>query len=67
MVEMVEVKEGICTGRNGTFDIKGVSLMSFDDSVLIDAISKRNGIRLNAGLTIDRAAAKKLGKYLLSL
>lgn len=60
----IPVVHGICTGRNGTVDIKALSVGGYNDWVRIDCVSRSKGIILNAGFAMDRKAAKKLSKAL---
>ena len=62
MMNEIEVTSGICTGRNGTFEISAVSISEFEDTIRIDGISKKRRKILNAGLSMDRSAAKKLAE-----
>jgi hypothetical protein len=57
--------DGICTGRNGTVDIRSITVYmvggAFDSGLIrIDAISRSRGIMLNAGLSFDMDCAKAL-------
>ena len=61
----IEVTNGICTGRNGTMDIKAVSITTFGDKVRLDGVSKARGKILNAGLSMDKDAAKRLAEGIL--
>ena len=64
MIE-IAVTEGICTGRNGTVDISAVNIMGFGNTIRLDGISKTRRKMLNAGLSMDRSAAKKLAQGIL--
>jgi len=63
----IEVKEGICTGRNGTVHISGVKVSRFTDLVRLDCISKKRNMILNAGFSMDSAAAMKLAEAIVDL
>jgi hypothetical protein len=63
----IEVTDGICTGRNGTVNISGVNLSTFTDVVRIDCISKKRQKILNAGFSMDSAAARKLAEAIIDL
>ena len=62
----IEVSDGICTGRNGTFEIDAVSITGFGDTIRLDGISKKRRKMLNAGLSMDRAAAQNLAEGIIS-
>ena len=62
--DVVTVKDGICTGRNGTFDISGIEILKFGNTIRLDCISKKKNIVLNAGLSMDMDAAEKLVEQL---
>ncbi len=64
---MIETHDGICTGRNGTFNIKGVEVSRFSNMIRIDGVSKKKGLVLNAGISMDVCAAKELANKLLQL
>ena len=61
---IIETRQGICTGRNGTVEIRGLRLFTFGDEFRIDCVSKKRGTLLNAGMSFDRACATKLHKKL---
>ena len=65
MIE-IKVEDGICTGRNGTVEIAAVNIMGFGDTIRLDGISKKRRKMLNAGLSMDRSAAKKLAEGIIS-
>ena len=58
------VIEGNCTGRNGTVDIKALSVGGYRNVVRVDCVSRKRGMILNAGFSIDRLAAKNLSLVL---
>lgn len=66
-MKTIPTSDGICTGRNGTFEIKAIELNHFGDVVRIDAWSKRRGTLLNAGISFDRNAAKSLADELRAI
>ena len=54
----VPVKNGACTGRNGTHYIKSVEIIVGNALLHFNCISKTKGIRLNAGFNIDIESAR---------
>ena len=63
-IEEVKVNDGICTGRNGTFEIKGIQVMHYGNNIRIDGVSKKKNKILNAGFSIDKDSAIKLSEVL---
>ena len=62
---MVAVKDGICTGRNGTVEIKGVQVSSFGDLIRLDCVSRARGTVLNTGFSMDLEEAKAVAEEVL--
>ena len=67
MIIESNVKSGICTGRNGTFEISKLQISSFGDSIRIDGISAKKGVMLNGGFNIDKQSAKQLISSLMTV
>jgi hypothetical protein len=73
----IKVKYGLITGRNGTFNLGGISVFRIDNVLnlsgrsdphfRIDGLSCRTGKPINAGLSFDRKAAIELGNALIQL
>jgi hypothetical protein len=65
----VVVRSGHCTGRNGTFDIGGVSATHypFSGMVCVRGVSRARGILLNGGLDMDADAARDLARHILDM
>jgi len=62
---MVAVKDGICTGRNGTVEIKGVQVSSFANTIRLDYVSRARGTVLNAGFSMDLEEAKAVAEEII--
>ncbi len=70
-MKIISTSGGICTGRNGTRDISGITVSSFGEGsnklIRIDCLSKKRGVMLNAGVSFDVACAKEIAKQIKSL
>lgn len=62
---LVLVSDGICTGRNGTYELSAIEISTFHNSIRLDGVSKIKKQVLNAGFSMDRNAAKNLAKSIL--
>jgi len=73
MIKFIKTEAGICTGRNGTVDIKGIEVAVIhaarSDGALfrIDCVSKARGVSLNAGFSMDTECARGLRDELARL
>jgi hypothetical protein len=67
MIMELNVKSGICTGRNGTYEISKMQVSHFGNHVRIDGISAKKGTILNGGFEIDLKAAKELLSVLMTV
>jgi len=65
MYTEIPVKDGIATGRNGTYDICSVVLSEVGENVRLDARSLKRGIVLNGGISMDRRAALELANDII--
>lgn len=52
--------KGFITGRNGTFELKAVDILTMNDTVRIGGISKKQGILINGGLSIEKDTFLKI-------
>lgn len=59
-MKTISTSDGICTGRNGTVNIRAIELTNFGNLVRIDGVSKAKGVVLDAGMSFDREAARNL-------
>ena len=57
---IIPVKDGLCTGRNGTTHHGSMEVTGYGNTIRIDCTSKRTGNILNAGFSMDKEAARKL-------
>ena len=68
MIIVEDLREGAwCQGRNGAYDIREIRLWDYggegaDRCVKVDLISRKRGIRLNAGFTVHTEDMDRLAQ-----